>query len=81
MADKVEIVPAVLLNMSDHYTREKVGTSNPNIRVIGGLLGLVDGRKVKILQTIEFKYVINQKNHQIQEIDLNFIKERVDLFK
>lgn len=63
MADKVEIVPAVLLNISDHYTRVKVASNNPKIRVIGGMLGLVDGRKVKILQTIEFKYEINQANH------------------
>ncbi|EAR96294.1 JAB1/Mov34/MPN/PAD-1 ubiquitin protease (macronuclear) [Tetrahymena thermophila SB210] len=81
MTDKVEIVPAVLLNISDHYTREKVEKNNPKIRVLGGLLGQVDGRKLKILQTIEFKYEINQSNLQIQSIDFNFIKSRVDLFK
>lgn len=81
MAEKVEITPEVLLNMSDHYTRMKVSKHSPNVRCIGGILGKVEGRHMRLMQAFEFKYGMNETSLEIESIDLKFIKERVDLFK
>lgn len=49
MSEKVEITPTVLLNMSDHYTRVKVGCNKSNVRCVGGLLGQMEGRKMRVM--------------------------------
>lgn len=65
MSEKVEITPEVLLNMSDHYTRTKVSKHSANVRCIGGILGRVEGRHMRMMQAFEFKYTLNEGSKEI----------------
>jgi len=49
--------PLVILNISDHYTREKVeNTTKKNPRIIGALMGIQSGRNLEINNSFELIY-------------------------
>lgn len=54
---QVTIHPLPLLNISDHYTRQSLNTSNPNVRVVGGLLGTQQGRSIDIVNSFELALI------------------------
>jgi len=67
----VMLHPLVIVNISDHYTREKVRTGKPK-RVFGILLGTQSGRRVEV--TNSFEIIILEGAHAI---DQEFLKSRV----
>jgi len=69
----VYLHPLVIVNISDHYTREKVRTSKPQ-RIFGILLGTQSGRRVEI--TNSFEMLIDSSH----TIDKEFLKTRVEQF-
>ncbi|GAA5891865.1 hypothetical protein JCM5296_003254 [Sporobolomyces johnsonii] len=50
---KVSLHPLPILNISDHYTRLSLQYNNPNVRVVGGLLGTQLGRDIDIVNSFE----------------------------
>eukprot|EP01123_Difflugia_compressa_P013173 TRINITY_DN5961_c0_g1_i1.p1 TRINITY_DN5961_c0_g1~~TRINITY_DN5961_c0_g1_i1.p1 ORF type:complete len:291 (-),score=40.48 TRINITY_DN5961_c0_g1_i1:152-1024(-) len=72
----VKLHPMVIVNLSDHYTREKVkGGASSKVRIYGLLLGQQSGRKVEISSSLEI-LVDDNKN-----IDHNFLKKRLSQFQ
>jgi len=69
----VYLHPLVIVNISDHYTREKVRTLKPQ-RIFGILLGTQSGRRVEI--TNSFEMLIDASH----TIDREFLKTRVEQF-
>jgi len=65
--------PLVIVNVSDHFTREKVRTGKPR-RVFGILLGTQSGRRVEITNSFE---VLIGDNYVI---DKEFMQTRVQQF-
>jgi len=70
----VNLHPMVIVNISDHFTREKVRTGK-NQRVYGVILGQQSGRKVEISNTYEI--FVNEK----AQIDSEFLVKRLGQFK
>ncbi len=71
------IHPTVVLSIAEYYNRMKVLTDNPEIRVFGGLLGVVSGKKIEVITSFEFE---NKSKDPLQiDIDLNFVEERKTL--
>jgi COP9 signalosome complex subunit 6 len=67
--------PVVILHISDHFTRAKFATNNPNPRVIGALLGKQSGRNVEI--TLGYELVFKEENG-IVEINQSFLTEKTE---
>jgi len=61
------------LHISDHYTRAKFSTNNPNPRVIGALLGKQTGRNVEIM--LGYELVFKEENGVV-EINQTFLNEK-----
>ena len=60
---EVKLHPLVLINISDHFTREKVRSKTSPIysqseRVAGVLFGVQTGKVVDVLESFEMKYEI-----------------------
>ena len=60
---EVKLHPLVLINISDHYTREKVRSTDSEIykeseRVAGVLFGVQTGKVVDVLESFEMAYEI-----------------------
>jgi len=71
----LKLHPMVIVNISDHFTREKVKT-NKNQRVYGMLLGRQSGRKVEISNSYEI--LVNNDNGIV---DAEFLKKRFQQFQ
>ena len=81
MSLKVKINQTVLLGISDHFVRNYIQNPKFSKRVIGALLGTQDGRNVSIIASSEIKYKVDPKTDEILSIDLDYIKEKVELLK
>jgi len=71
MALTISLHPLVIINVSDHYTRQIVRTSGQTKRVFGALLGIQSGRNVEIYNSFELVY-----NDQSKSLDLQFLTEK-----
>ncbi|KAM0751508.1 COP9 signalosome subunit 6 [Meredithblackwellia eburnea MCA 4105] len=60
---QVSLHPLPILNISEHATRVAIQQNDPNIRVIGGLLGTQQGREIEILNS--FEIVLDIQNLQL----------------
>jgi COP9 signalosome complex subunit 6 len=64
--------PLVLINISDHYTREKVRSKDSELynaeseRIAGVLFGVQKGLVVDVLESFEMKYTILDSSGMIQ---------------
>jgi len=70
----VKLHPMVIVNLSDHFTREKV-KAGKNVRIYGILLGQQSGRKVEISNSFEILVDENKL------IDHEFLKKRLSQFQ
>lgn len=52
-AMEVFLHPLVIINISDHHTRERVGLGKSGGRIFGVLLGTQSGRRVEIINSFE----------------------------
>jgi len=55
----IALHPLVIINISDHYTRQRVQTKNHTTRVFGALLGVQSGRRVEIYNSFELAKTAN----------------------
>ncbi|RUS21155.1 COP9 signalosome complex subunit 6-like protein [Endogone sp. FLAS-F59071] len=74
----VSLHPLVLLNISDHFTRVRLQTQNPNPQVIGALLGIQTGRDVEIFNSFELLFHLDTG---AVVIDMEYFKDKQDQFK
>jgi len=73
----VKLHPMVIINLSDHYTREKVRAGGKSVRIYGVLLGQQSGRKVDVSNSYEILLDPDTKSldHEFLKKDLlNFIE-------
>jgi len=74
--------PLVLINISDHFTREKVsGGGNTFPHVVGALLGTQSGRNIEIFNSFEMVYAISPSSSSLVEIDFVYLKTKQEQFK
>jgi len=59
--------PFVLINISDHFTREKFQKTSGNVKVIGALLGTQIGRSIEIFSSFEIPFTQNENDIVIDE--------------
>jgi len=71
----VKLHPMVIVNLSDHFTRERVRIGKNTIRIYGILLGQQSGRKVEISNS--FEILVSPEKH----IDHEFLKKRLGQFQ
>lgn len=69
--------PVVILNMSDHYTRAKVSSPNPNPRVIGILLGIQSGRRLEIFNSFEIVFSVVDGHYVVDSTYLRTKQEQM----
>jgi len=72
--------PLVIMNISDHYTRERVKVgpkSNP--RCIGVLLGIQKGRDVEIYQSFPVPYEDKKKRWYYNQCRTHHLKQKLIL--
>jgi len=76
----VQLHPLVIINISDHFTRQRVVTKSPNVipRVLGAVLGIQSGRNIEILNSFEF--VFSTTNNVIT-IDLDYLRKKQEQFR
>ncbi|GAA5845491.1 hypothetical protein JCM3766R1_001537 [Sporobolomyces carnicolor] len=72
---QVTLHPLPLLNISDHYTRQSLNTSDPAVRVVGGLLGTQQGRNIDIINSFELAL------DSSRELDHAYFATRRDQFR
>jgi len=75
VAMDVKLHPMVLVNLSDHFTREKV-KAGKTVRIYGILLGQQSGRKVEISNS--FEILLDESK---QTLDHEFLKKRLAQFQ
>jgi len=66
------------LNISDHWTRQKVQNNISNPRVIGALVGVQTGRDVEIFNSFELVYRVM---NGVVEIDQGYLQTKQEQFK
>ncbi|KAK4051319.1 hypothetical protein OIO90_004800, partial [Microbotryomycetes sp. JL221] len=77
---KVALHPLPVLNMSEHLTRVSLQQRDPNVKVVGALLGTQLGRDIEIMNT--FELVINtDDNDDTLTLDDHYFATRADQFK
>lgn len=76
MALQINLHPLVLMNISDQLTRTAVQTNLQNPRVVGVLVGTVEGRNVQIQNSFEVPYT---KDEEGFKLDNDFITRRLGL--
>lgn len=74
----IALHPLVIVNVTDHYTRNVMSPdAKRGQRAIGALLGQQSGRKVEIFTSFELLYTVNGDT---VDIDAAFLKDRRDSF-
>uniref|UniRef100_A0A7S1Q3Q2 COP9 signalosome complex subunit 6 n=1 Tax=Neobodo designis TaxID=312471 RepID=A0A7S1Q3Q2_NEODS len=75
----VALHPLVIVNITDHYTRNVMASKDASkaTRAVGALLGQQSGRKVEIFTSFELLYTVKGDTVVIDEA---FLKERRDSF-
>eukprot|EP01129_Flabellula_baltica_P001991 TRINITY_DN11871_c0_g1_i1.p1 TRINITY_DN11871_c0_g1~~TRINITY_DN11871_c0_g1_i1.p1 ORF type:complete len:305 (+),score=62.89 TRINITY_DN11871_c0_g1_i1:39-917(+) len=75
---EISLHPLVIINISDHYTREKVNKKEDNTRVYGALLGVQKGRHVEIFNS--FAFLLHGTDGS-RKIDVNYFEEKISQFQ
>jgi len=76
----IALHPLVIINISDHYTRQRVRSHSTSTRVFGALLGVQSGRRVEIFNSFELATTAQgldtqyfaQKQEQIKAVFPNY---------
>lgn len=76
---QIKLHPLPILNISEHLTRVSLQQNNPAIRVVGGLLGIQQGRDVEIMNT--FEIVVEPDAEGVLKVDHAYFVTRKDQFK
>ena len=79
---EVSIHQIVLLNIADHYTRNKIQQQQKDKteRVFGALIGILTGKQIQILGSFEGIGKVDH-NDEITVIDMEFIQKKMNLLK
>ena len=74
---EVKLHPLVLINISDHYTREKVKGGDKGRRVYGVLFGVQDGMVADVCESYEMVYTIDKATGKV-DFDEKFLEGKTD---
>jgi len=74
----VSLHPLTIINISDHYTREKVGKNQIDARVFGALIGVQKGRKVEIFNSFAFLLKLKDNTYAIDD---EYLATKIEQFK
>lgn len=80
MSQQVKIHQVVVLNISDHYTRNRLQQKGGASRVSGALLGYQEGRTLNIIASFEIA-TKHDKDEEITAVDFQHFKDKVKLMK
>lgn len=80
MSLQVRIHQVVVLNISDHHTRNRLQQKNSSQRVSGVLFGSQEGRTLNIIASFEIATELD-KEDEIVDINVKHLKEKVKLMK
>lgn len=69
--------PLVIINISDHYTRQKMRTEEENPRVIGALIGEQHGRTVEVYNSFELITTEEDAN----KIQMDYLEQKSEQLK
>jgi 26S proteasome regulatory subunit N8 len=75
---QVIVHPLVLLSVVDHYNRAAKNTKN---RVLGVLLGQVQGNTVNVANSFAVPFEEDDKDGSVWFIDHNYFEAMYDMFK
>ncbi|GAA6008737.1 hypothetical protein JCM11491_003416 [Sporobolomyces phaffii] len=78
---QVSLHPLPLLNISDHYTRQSLNRNDPNVRVVGGLLGTQQGRSIDIINSFELALADPAASDLDLALDHAYFATRRDQFR
>lgn len=81
MALQVKIHQVVVLNFTDHYTRHSLQNPKESKRIVGVIYGTLIGRIINILGSFQAKATISSKTNEIEQLDLKYINEKMQLLK
>ncbi|KAK4052114.1 hypothetical protein OIV83_002408 [Microbotryomycetes sp. JL201] len=76
---KVALHPLPVLNISEHLTRVSLQHRDPNVKIVGALLGTQAGRAIEIMNT--FELVIETAQDGRLNLDHAYFVTRADQFK
>ena len=70
----------VILNISDHYTREKARTGGGEVgRVAGVIVGVPENRRIEIANSFEVPFASDERGATV--MDLAFLRTKIEQFK
>ena len=70
----------VILNISDHYTREKARTGGGEVgRVAGAIVGVPENRRIEIANSFEVPFAPDERGATV--MDLAFLRTKIEQFK
>ncbi|WOO83447.1 putative phospholipasec [Vanrija pseudolonga] len=75
----VNLHPLAILNISDHYTRSTITSSDSSLKLIGALLGSQTGREVSVVNSFELIYTLDSDGGT-PKVDEEFLAMRKDQF-
>jgi len=75
---KVVLHPLVIINVSDHWIRNRVQNNVENPRVVGALLGMQTGRNVEVMNSFELVYSFVEKQLIIDPV---YLAKKQEQFK
>ncbi|SGY69083.1 BQ5605_C004g02954 [Microbotryum silenes-dioicae] len=78
---RVTLHPLPLLNVSEHLTRVSWQQNDPNVRVVGGLLGTQVGRDLEIINSFEIVCLPSEDKPGHLLVDHEYFVTRRDQFK
>ncbi|KAG5982976.1 proteasome regulatory particle subunit [Claviceps digitariae] len=75
----VSVAPLVLLSAVDHYNR--TAQNKKKRRVVGVLLGVNDGKNVRVSNSFAVPFEEDEKNPSVWFLDHNYVESMNDMFK
>ncbi|KAM0787944.1 hypothetical protein ACM66B_006149 [Microbotryomycetes sp. NB124-2] len=78
---KVALHPLPVLNISEHLTRVSLQQKDPDVKVVGALLGTQVGRAIEIMNTFEIVIEQAQDGSGQLKLDHAYFVTRADQFK
>ena len=81
MSLKVKISQTVLLNISDHWTRNRIQNATNSFRVVGALMGKTEGRIMHIFQSTELTASVDGNQDEFSQIDHEYMNDKLNLLK
>lgn len=78
MSLEISLHPLVIMNISDQYTRRKAQNDGKAERVVGGMLGTQEGRKIEVYNC--FELLFKETEDGSIELDIELLTTRLEAY-